>query len=158
MRLTAQVFAPFFCMEIFVMLPRFVIAVHNPALREELRRFLALRGFDVVVSANGLQCIERLQEGLPTVLVLDPHIQWGGGDGVLDWLQKEAPFTNVTVVLANGGNYDDIPQRLHSLIDDCHQCPGSLHDLQQFIACLEQHAWRLSSEPLQSTGHIGSPS
>lgn len=128
------------------MLPRFLIAIHKPALREELRRFLAARGFHVAVAADGLQCIEQLREGLPTVLVLDPHIHWGGGNGVLDWLSDEAAFTEVTVVLANGAHLDDVPPRLRPLISQCHRCPGGLHDLQAFIGCLEQLAWRLGYE------------
>lgn len=128
------------------MLPRFVLAVHQPVVREEMRRFLAGRGFEVAVAADGLQCIERLQDGLPTVLVLDPHLLWGGGEGVLEWLQDEDPFAEITVVLADGGNYDSIPVRLRSLIRDCHECPGGLHDMQEFVRCLEAHAWRRSSE------------
>ncbi len=140
------------------MVPRFVIAVHHPALREEMRRRLALHGFDVAVAANGLQCIERLQEGLPTVLVLDPHIQWGGGDGVLDWLRLAEPFSKIAVVLVNDGNGDEISSRLRPLIRGYRHFPCGLQEMSDFIDSLEQHARQLGSESPMMPDYVESPS
>jgi CheY-like chemotaxis protein len=128
------------------MLPRFLVAIHEPFLREQLRRFLTTRNFDVAVAADGLQCLEQLREGQPTVLVLDSQLQWGGSNGVLDYLSDEEPFQAVTVVLADGEHLDDILPRLRTLISQCHRCPCGLQDLQGFLSCLERLAWQIDRE------------
>jgi DNA-binding response OmpR family regulator len=44
---------------------------------------LSQDGFEVVTASSGVQCIARLRERAPDVLVLEPQLPWGGGDGVL---------------------------------------------------------------------------
>jgi carbon storage regulator len=50
---------------------------------------------------------------VPTVLVLDTEILWGGGDGVLEWLRDEEPMPPPTVVVANGRGCCRLPDRFH---------------------------------------------
>lgn len=128
------------------MLPRFLAAIDKPAVREQLRRFLTARGFDVVVAVDGLQCLAQLREGMPTLLVLGQNLLWGGGNGVLGCLLDEAPFQDVTAVLADGGHLDDILPHHRPLSSQCHRCPCGLHDMQGFLACLEDIAWQIDRE------------
>ena len=50
-----------------------------PVYREPLRR----EGFELRTAASGLECVARLRECVPDVLVLEPQLPWGGGDGIL---------------------------------------------------------------------------
>jgi CheY-like chemotaxis protein len=83
------------------MKPRFLIADRDPAIREQARRVLINRGHEAHVAADGLQCLAQLRQMAPTVLVLDPKIPWGGGDGVLAWLHDESPLSHVKVFLVD---------------------------------------------------------
>jgi DNA-binding response OmpR family regulator len=126
---------------------QFLIADHDPLLREECRRCLAARGHDVETAADALQCIEQLRATSPSVLVLDPEILWGGGDGVLEWLQDEEPIVRVTVVLTNGHSSGRIPDRLAHLITQRLERPCGIKELVQFVNRLEDVACRsLSAE------------
>jgi len=119
-----------------------LIAERDPAIREECRRCLAARGFEVEVAADGLQCVEQLRTTSPTVLVLDPEILWGGGDGVLDWLCDEAPLAPFTVFLIDGHADGRIPERLHKMVAERLERPRGLRELVQFVNRLEDEAWR----------------
>jgi DNA-binding response OmpR family regulator len=125
------------------MSPRFLIADRDPTVREECRRYLAARGYEVDVAADGLQCIALLRATSPTVLVLDPEILGGGGDGVLDWLCDEAPLAPFTVLLINGQACGRIPERLHSMVAGRLERPRGLRELVQFVNRLEDEAWRI---------------
>lgn len=69
------------------------------ALAERLRKFFSSLGFRVDTAADGLECVETLRRSHPNVLVLDAHLPWGGGDGVLAWMRDDASSSRVPVVL-----------------------------------------------------------
>jgi len=119
---------------------RFLIADHDPHIREGCRRFLTARGFEVDVAADALQCVEQIRSTCPTVLVLDSALLWGGGDGVLDWLCSQEPFGPQTVLLAESHSELQLPIDLPKLISARLERPRSLHDLEQFIDRLEDAA------------------
>jgi DNA-binding NtrC family response regulator len=121
---------------------RLLIADRDPVVREDCRRCLAARGYDVEVAADGLQCIQQLRELAPTVLVLDPQILWGGGDGVLEWLRDEAPLTPLTVLVTNGHDCCGIPERLRPLVAGRLERPRGLRDLPPFVNRLEDELCR----------------
>jgi CheY-like chemotaxis protein len=60
----------------------------HPVYREPL----AEEGFDVVAALSGLECVDRLRERVPDVLVLEPQLPWGGGDGVLAMMGETPEF------------------------------------------------------------------
>ena len=55
----------------------------DESLQPVYREPLGQEGFDVVVARTGLECVARLRERVPDVLVLEPQLPWGGGEGVL---------------------------------------------------------------------------
>jgi CheY-like chemotaxis protein len=116
---------------------RFLIADRDPVVREDCRRCLSKRGHEVDVAANGLQCIDRLRMSCPTVLVLDPDIPWGGGDGVLEWLSREEPLNPLVVVLTNGHSQVHLPDRLLKLVTARLERPRALCELSDFVNRLE---------------------
>lgn len=116
---------------------RFLIVDHDRGFAEATRRCLAARGNEVAVATDGLQCVEELRAMAPAVLVLDPGILWGGGDGVLEWLRSEEPLTPPTIVLVECSDGHRIPDRLLPSINYQCQRPKSLQDLLPFVHQLE---------------------
>jgi len=64
-------------------------------------QFLTERGYEVETSPDGLDCVRKLRQLTPAVLVLDLELRWGGGDGVLGWLREEPRFLPNNVVLTS---------------------------------------------------------
>ena len=54
---------------------------------------------------DGLDCLRKMRQTKPDVLVLDQEMHWGGGDGVLAWLREQsARFTTSVVMTATAGS------------------------------------------------------
>ena len=70
-----------------------------PSCASVYRRFLTERGYEVETSTDGLDCLAKLRQVTPAVLVLDLELLWGGGDGVLAWLREESPAPRIPVLL-----------------------------------------------------------
>ena len=66
-----------------------------PVYREPLLR----KGFELDTAANGLECVARLRERVPDVLVLEPHMPWGGGVGVLAIMSEIPRYTTIPVMV-----------------------------------------------------------
>jgi CheY-like chemotaxis protein len=76
-----------------------LIADGDAELCHILQRFLGKCGYDGATASDGLDCLEKLRQERPAVLVLDLGLRWGGGDGVLAWLREETVVSGVAVVL-----------------------------------------------------------
>jgi DNA-binding response OmpR family regulator len=122
------------------MTARFLIADHDPLVREGCRRYLSARGFDVHVTGEGLQCLDLIRTWRPTILVLDRHLLWGDGDGVLECLCDEEPVTPLRVLLTDGLHDRRLPKVLQRRVTACLTRPHSLHELENFIDRLEDAA------------------
>jgi response regulator RpfG family c-di-GMP phosphodiesterase len=46
-----------------------------------------------------LECVARLRERVPDVLVLEPHMPWGGGDGILAMMGEVPHLATVPVMI-----------------------------------------------------------
>ncbi len=57
---------------------RLLIADRNGESCEVYRRFLTERGYEVETSTDGLDCLAKLRQVRPVVLVLDLELLWGG--------------------------------------------------------------------------------
>jgi DNA-binding response OmpR family regulator len=67
----------------------------HPLYREPLSR----EGFEMDRALTGLECVSRLWERMPDVLVLEPQLPWGGGDGVLAMMGEDPQFATVPVMV-----------------------------------------------------------
>jgi DNA-binding response OmpR family regulator len=56
-------------------------------------------GFELVTAVSGLQCVARLRERAPDVLVLEPQLPWGGGEGVLAMMGEIPALASVPVMV-----------------------------------------------------------
>jgi carbon storage regulator len=78
---------------------RVLIADPNEFLAESYCEDLARRGAVATIARSALECVEKLREFLPDVLVLEPAIPWGGGDGVLAVMQEHPELRPAVVLL-----------------------------------------------------------
>ena len=78
-----------------------LIADGDIGLCDLYREFATDRGYAVETSSDGLDCVRKLRQATPDVLVLDLELHWGGGDGVLGWLREEPQFLPSRVVLTS---------------------------------------------------------
>ena len=78
---------------------RVLIADPDESLHPVYREPLSGEGFDVVAAFSGLECVARLRERVPDVLVLEPQLPWGGGDGVLAMMGEVPQLATVPVMV-----------------------------------------------------------
>ena len=77
---------------------RVLIADPDESLLGEYREH-SRDGLEVVTALNGLECVERLREQVPDVLVLEPQLPWGGGDGVLAMMHDVLDLGTIPVMI-----------------------------------------------------------
>jgi DNA-binding response OmpR family regulator len=78
---------------------RILIADADEQMRAVYANGLVDYGFEVATAADGLNCIAALRDFVPTLLVLDPELPWGGGAGLLARMYEEADLPYVPVIL-----------------------------------------------------------
>jgi len=80
-----------------------LIADPDEYLADSYRGHLQREGFEVDIAADGLDCLAKLRTFVPDVLVLEPVMPWGGGDGVLAMMHEEADLPLPSVVILTRG-------------------------------------------------------
>ena len=78
---------------------RVLMADPDESLHPVYREPLSQEGFEVVAALNGLECIARLRERVPDLLVLEPQLPWGGGEGVLAIMGEVPQLATVPVMV-----------------------------------------------------------
>lgn len=78
---------------------RVLIADPDRYLVASYRDRLWRHGLEVATATDGLECLDLLRRFEPDVLVLDPSLPWGGGDGVLTLMHEEADIPSIPVIL-----------------------------------------------------------
>jgi DNA-binding response OmpR family regulator len=71
----------------------------DESLHSLYREPLLQDGFELATAVSGLECIARLRECVPDVLVLEPRLPWGGGDGVLAMMGELPELASVPVMV-----------------------------------------------------------
>jgi DNA-binding response OmpR family regulator len=66
-----------------------LIADQDVELAMLYRRFLHSHGLSAETVTGGLECLRRIRQRPPDVLVLDCGLLWGGADGVVACLREE---------------------------------------------------------------------
>jgi carbon storage regulator CsrA len=108
---------------------RFLLASYSRHLRE--------RGVTVSTATTGLECTERLRGAVPDVLVLEPAMLWGGGDGVLAMMNDEPELRPHVVILLTQGRNRNLLYRLSSFkVDDYQTKPLTAEQLTTRIRTL----------------------
>jgi DNA-binding response OmpR family regulator len=78
---------------------RVLMADPDFSLASVYRDPLLREGFELATAATGIECVARLHERVPDVLVLEPHMPWGGGDGILEIMGEVPRFASVPVMV-----------------------------------------------------------
>jgi DNA-binding response OmpR family regulator len=82
------------------MLPvRILLADADEHLLDCYREFLSRNGFEVAVATSGLDCVAKLRSFGPDILVLEPDLPWGQGEGVLALMREEVDTPAVPVLV-----------------------------------------------------------
>lgn len=80
---------------------RVLLATGDSRLLSAGRDHLTERGCVVATAAGGVECVARLREFAPDVVVLDTDLLWGGADGVLARLRAAGDAKVPVVLLAS---------------------------------------------------------
>jgi carbon storage regulator CsrA len=103
---------------------RVLLADPNQYLLAQYRSYLEHCGFEVATAVNGLECLENLRSFHPDVLVLEPVMPWGGGDGVLAVMHEARDVPSISViVLTHGCDAGTLYNLAPFGIDDYHLKP-----------------------------------
>jgi carbon storage regulator CsrA len=120
-----------------IMSVRILIADRDEFLLATYREHLTRHGAVMATATTGLSCMNRLREFAPDVLVLDPSLLWGGGDGVLAVLHEEPEIRPTSVLLLTHAGNRSLLYRLSSLrVDDFQTKPFSPTQLMERICTL----------------------
>jgi response regulator RpfG family c-di-GMP phosphodiesterase len=76
-----------------------LIAVRPSPTRRDFQAALEHRDFRVVAADDGVRCMECLRAEVPSVLVVEPELLWGGGDGVLAILREVPQWRDIPVLV-----------------------------------------------------------
>jgi DNA-binding response OmpR family regulator len=78
---------------------RVLMADPDVSLPSVYREPLLRGGFELGTAVSGLECVARLRECVPDVLVLEPQMPWGGGNGVLAIMGESAELAMIPVMI-----------------------------------------------------------
>ncbi len=88
--------------------PHAVLIVDDDAIdRQEMARMVAEEGMDAIVAENGAQCMERLKEALPDVMVLDLMMPEVDGFEVLRRVRSDPDVQAVPVIVVTAKDLTD---------------------------------------------------
>lgn len=79
-----------------------LLATGDDRLRTAGRCYLSEYGYTVVAATDGVECVTRLREAPPDVVVLDDALLWGGAAGVLAHLAASPVGTTPVILLGSG--------------------------------------------------------
>ena len=114
---------------------RVLMADPDPMFLDSYSKRLEPMGFDVSTARNGLECLENLRQVLPDILVLEPSLSWGGGDGVLAVMREEPGLRDIPVLVLTFGHDRSALYRLAPYhVDDYQTKPKSPRQLAERIS------------------------
>lgn len=116
-----------------------LIADRDQFLANSYRKYFGQFGANVATAASALSCLDRLRQSVPDVLVLDPTLLWGGGEGVLALLEEEPEIRPASVMLLSQGGDRNLLYRLsHFKVDDYQTKPMNPRRLLECIGILHR--------------------
>ena len=89
---------------------RVLVADPDEYLLRHYRDYLEQHGCQVMTVTSGVDCVEKLRATDWDVLVLEPSLPWGGGDGVLAVMHEDQNILRIPViVLTDAGSKCPLP-------------------------------------------------
>ena len=128
---------------------RVLVVDDEPAVREALRRALALEGYDVELAANGAEALKRVAAAEPDLVVLDVLMPEVDGIAACRRLRAEGNRVPVLMLTARAGIGDRV-DGLDAGADDYLVKPFALEELLARIrALLRRGGHEQSEQPLR---------
>ena len=84
-------------------LQRILIADSDAELLEQYVDRLTAAGYDVRSATDALSCVDHLKHFDPELLILEPMIPWGQGEGIMCYMREEADVPLVPVIILTSG-------------------------------------------------------
>jgi DNA-binding response OmpR family regulator len=127
-----------------VVLHRILLADGDEKLLHYYRTTLSHEGFNVQIASTGLDCVARLRTFRPDLLILEPTLPWGSGEGVLALLSEDPSMPEVTVmVLTDQVTLDDVYEIAGFPISAYYAKPVTARELAQCIRQLRRKQRKL---------------
>jgi CheY-like chemotaxis protein len=82
-------------------MPSVLFADADRELHDVYTSLLSAYGFQVETAGDGLECLAKLRQSVPDLLILDVEMLWGGGDGILEIMRKDPQLSSTRVVLTS---------------------------------------------------------
>lgn len=121
--------------------PSILVADHESEIAEKVGEILKSQRYRTRTCTSGLDCLHLLHESLPTVLVVDLGIPWGGGDGVIECLSTQESCVSPLVIVTFSGQPRPLPERLLPWVDFQICRPESRTEIRPFASQLESLVW-----------------
>jgi two-component system KDP operon response regulator KdpE len=133
---------------------RVLLVEDDPNIVDLVRSNLAVRGFDMMVSTDGVRALQLLESGRPDVVLLD--LMLPGVDGMeLCRAMRERSAVGIIVVSARRGERDKV-SALNMGADDYMTKPFSIEELlARITATLRRSRPAMSPEPPMTTVLVG---
>jgi two-component system KDP operon response regulator KdpE len=133
---------------------RVLLVEDDPNIVDLIRSNLAVRGFDMMVSTDGVRALQLLESGRPDVVLLD--LMLPGVDGMeLCRAMRERSAVGIIVVSARRGERDKV-SALNMGADDYMTKPFSIEELlARITATLRRSRPAMSPEPPMTTVYVG---
>jgi two-component system KDP operon response regulator KdpE len=133
---------------------RVLLVEDDPNIVDLIRSNLAVRGFDTMVSTDGVRALQLLESGQPDIVLLD--LMLPGVDGMeLCRMMRERSSVGIIVVSARRGEHDKVTA-LHVGADDYMTKPFSIEELlARITATLRRSRPTPVSEPDLNTVSVG---
>lgn len=94
------------------MKPTLLVTDCDPLMCDIYQQFLAQFGYAVETASDGLECLRKIDQLRPVVVVLDQALPWGGGDGVLACLREDRVDHGLAVIVTATNPADRTENRL----------------------------------------------
>jgi DNA-binding response OmpR family regulator len=113
---------------------RVLIADPDSAQLDKYRAYFHRGGWSLDTALSGLECLAKLRDAEPDVLVMEPDMPWGGGSGVLECMHQDPSVANTPViVLTTGRDRDELLRVLDFKLEDFLIKPVSAEELAKRI-------------------------
>jgi two-component system, sensor histidine kinase and response regulator len=118
-----------------------LIADADVILLDLCQHSFTAQGYQVETASTGLDCLAKLRQCQPDLLILDWALPWGGGDGVIAQMRQDVLLPRVPVILTLPATAPERPEELvESPVLSCVRKPFRTRHLLQEVQSIESLA------------------
>jgi len=92
---------------------KILLAEDDEFIRDIYNRVFTTNGFEVILATNGMEALEKMEDIVPDLILLDIMMPYQNGKEVFKKIKQDERLKNVPVVfLTNVSSQDDLEQEL----------------------------------------------